>query len=400
VQPVSMVQMNRALRTARAVIGSPWMRVSGTVVGLVILARTINLPQAIASLAHADPLWIAAALGLTMLAVAASVVEWGVLLRTASAPAGAAASPGTGSGSGPGSLLSWRRLSSSYLQSLFFTQMLPAGVGGDAMRTVEMGRQIGHGRVLASLAGSRLAGMLGMTCWGIAAAILLRALIGTGILVVIAGLAVAVVLIWLVALSADRLVPHRLLARLSGAMSRGVRSFSDAFAGYRQHPHAVAQSLLVGAAGWGFNLLALSVAARAIGVDLSWTILAVCIPITLLVALAPFSINGLGLREGVLVALLSHTGVSVVHAGAISVLIDLQMLPFAVLGAVLWSRHRRSHRTPVEVAVDVAAIEDVALAELTTGAPRLQRRDPAVQRLPGSPRGENRRFVGEADITG
>jgi uncharacterized membrane protein YbhN (UPF0104 family) len=395
-----MVQMNRALRTARAVIGSPWMRVSGTVVGLVILARTINLPQAIASLAHADPLWIAAALGLTMLAVAASVVEWGVLLRTASAPAGAAASPGTGSCSGPGSLLSWRRLSSSYLQSLFFTQMLPAGVGGDAMRTVEMGRQIGHGRVLASLAGSRLAGMLGMTCWGIAAAILLRALIGTGILVVIAGLAVAVVLIWLVALSADRLVPHRLLARLSGAMSRGVRSFSDAFAGYRQHPHAVAQSLLVGAAGWGFNLLALSVAARAIGVDLSWTILAVCIPITLLVALAPFSINGLGLREGVLVALLSHTGVSVVHAGAISVLIDLQMLPFAVLGAVLWSRHRRSHRTPVEVAVDVAAIEDVALAELTTGAPRLQRRDPAVQRLPGSPRGENRRFVGEADITG
>src|ERR1039457_5381458 len=204
-----MVQMNRALRTARAVIGSPWPRVSGTVVGLVILARTITLPQAIASLAHADPLWIAAALGLTMLAVAASVVEWGVLLRTASAPAGAAASPGTGSGPGPGSLLRWSRLSSSYLQSLFFPQVLPAGVGGDAMRTVEIGRQIGHGRVLASLAGSRLAGMLGMTCWGIAAAILLRALIGTGILVVIAGLAVAVVLIWLVALRADRIVPPR-----------------------------------------------------------------------------------------------------------------------------------------------------------------------------------------------
>jgi uncharacterized membrane protein YbhN (UPF0104 family) len=387
-----MEQMRGALRTARTVFGSPWIRVSGTVVGLAILAHTINLPQAVASLAHADPLWIAAALGLTVLAVAASVVEWGVLLRTANTPATA--------GAGPGSLLSWRRLSSSYLQSLFFTQMLPAGVGGDAMRTVEMGRQIGHGRVLASLAGSRLAGMLGMTCWGIAAAILLRALLGTGVVIVIAGLAMAVVVIWLVALSADRLVPHRLLARLSGAMSRGVRSFSDAFAGYRQHPHAVAQSLLVGAAGWGFNLLALSVAARAIGVDLSWTILAVCVPITLLVALAPFSINGLGLREGVLVALLSHTGVSVAHAVAISVLIDLQMIPFAVLGAVLWSRHRRSNRSAVELAVEVGALEDAALAGLTSGAPRLQRRDPAVQRLPGDPRGADRRFVGEADITG
>jgi hypothetical protein len=364
--------------------------VSGTVVGLAILAHSINVPQAVASLAHADPLWIAAALGLTVLAVAASVVEWGVLLRTASAPAGA----------GPGGLLSWRRLSSTYLQGVFFTQMLPAGVGGDAMRTVEMGRQIGHGRVLASLAGSRLAGMLGMTCWGIAAAILLRALLGTGMVIVIAGLAVAVVVIWLLALSADRLMPHRLLARLSGAMSRGVRSFGEAFAGYRNHPHAVAQSLLVGAAGWGFNLLALSVAARAIGVNLSWTVLAVCIPITLLVALAPFSINGLGLREGVLVALLSHSGVSVAHAGAISVLIDLQMIPFAVLGAVLWSRHRRSTRTPVELAVKIAAIEDAALAGLTPGAHRLQPRDPAVQRFPGGPRGANRRLVGEADIAG
>src|ERR1019366_1755338 len=127
---------------------------------------------------------------------------------------------------------------------------------------------------------------------------------------------------------------------------------------------------------------------------------AVCIPIPLLVALAPFSINGLGLREGVLVALLSRTGVSVAHAGAISVLIDLQMVPFAVLGAVLWSRRRRGNRSAVEIAVEAAAIEDVALAELTPGAPRLQRRDPAVQRLPGSPRGANRRLVGKADITG
>ena len=341
-----------ALRTFRAVIGSPWTRVTGTVIGLALLAHTINIPQAVISLSRADPLWISAALGLTMLAVAASVVEWGVLLRTAGAPSGA----------GSHSLLSWRRLSSSYLQSMFFTQMLPAGVGGDAMRTVDMGRQVGHGRVLASLAGSRLAGMLGMTCWGVAAAVFLRALLGTGVVVVIAALAVGVVLIWMMALCADRLIPYRLLTRVSSAMSRGIRSFGDAFASYRQHPHAVAQSLLVGAAGWGFNLLALSVAARAIGVDLSWTVLAVCIPITLLVALAPFSINGLGLREGVLVALLSRSGVSVAHAGEISLLIDLQMVPFAILGAVLWSRHRRSAKALLPMNEVLIPVQDAAAA--------------------------------------
>lgn len=381
------------MRTARGLIGSPWVRVSGTVVGLAVLAHTIDIPKAVASLSHADLRWVAAALGLTVLAVAASVVEWGVLLRSAGLPAGAVSA----AGSFTGSVLSWPRLSSSYLQSLFFSQMLPAGVGGDAMRTVEMGRHVGHGRLLASLAGSRMAGMLGMTCWGIAAAVLLRDLLGTGTVIAIAGLAMVVIVIWLCALSADRLVPYRLLARVSGAMSRGIRSFLEAFGGYRKHPHAVAQSLLVGAAGWGFNLLALSVAARAIGVDLSWTVLAVCIPVTLLVALAPFSINGLGLREGVLVALLSKTGVSVAHAGALSLLIDLQMIPFAVLGAVLWTRHRRSVRGSSRAAVATAVAAETAAPE---PGPRLQRSDEAVQRLSRRPRGADRGPVGEAGIAG
>ena len=64
----------------------------------------------------------------------------------------------------------------------------------------------------------------------------------------------------------------------------------------------MAQSLLVGAAGWGFNLLAVSVAARAIGVDLSWTVLAVCIPNTLLAALGRFRIDGREVPEGGVVA--------------------------------------------------------------------------------------------------
>jgi uncharacterized protein (TIRG00374 family) len=319
------------------VIGSPWTRVAGTLGGVALLVHTVDIPKAAASLGHADPRWIAAALGLTAVAVVASVLEWGVLLRTTAVPA-------------HGAMFGWRRLSSSYLQSLFFTQVLPAGVGGDAMRTVEMGRQVGHGRVLASLAGSRMAGLLGMAVWGLAAAVLLRDLLGKGMIIGIGALAVALVLVWTGALSADRLLPHRLIARVWERLGRAVHSFSEAFASYRRHPHAVAQCLIVGAVGWGVNLFALSLAAKAVGVDLSWTVLAVCIPLTLMVALAPISINGLGIREGVLVWLLAHVGISTTHAGAISLLIDLQMVPFAVLGAVLWMRRRR---TPLAIPVPV-----------------------------------------------
>src|SRR5438132_7987646 len=167
----------------RAVVGSPWLRVAGTVAAVAVLARSVDIPKAAASLGHADPRWMAAALGLTCVAVVASVLEWGVLIRTVSAPAQA-------------SLFTWRRLSSSYLQSLFFTQVIPAGVRGDAVRPVEMGKHVGHGRVLASLAGSRMAGMLGMAVWGLAGAVLLRDWLGNGIVIGIGAMAAAIVLIW------------------------------------------------------------------------------------------------------------------------------------------------------------------------------------------------------------
>jgi uncharacterized membrane protein YbhN (UPF0104 family) len=331
-------------RKASLVLGSPWFRVGGTLVGAAILVRSVDIPKAIASFAHADARWGLAAVGLTCLAVAASVMEWGVLVRTLR-PATATTQHG---------LFTWSRLGSQYLQSLFFTQVLPAGVGGDAVRTVEMGKHVGHCRVLATLAGSRMAGMLGMTIWGLVAAVLLRAWLGNGILAGIAVMAGVLVLIWTGALSADRITPHRLVARLSTAMGRTLHSFTEAFSAYRSHPHAVAQCIVFGAAGWGINLFALDLAARAIGVEMSWMVLAVCIPLGLLAALVPFSVNGLGVREGVLVAFLVHMGLTSTHAASVALLVDLQMVPFALLGGVLLLRRRRTVSTPAKIAVEPA----------------------------------------------
>jgi glycosyltransferase 2 family protein len=319
-----------AARSSRAIAQSPWLRVAGTIGGVAFLVHTIDLPKAIASFANIDGRWLIGALGLSAIAVLASVVEWGFLIRTSRKTLPAQAS-----------LFTWRRLTSAYLQSLFFTQVLPAGLGGDAVRTVEMGRQVGHSRVVASLAGSRMAGMLGMAIWGLAAAVLLRDWLGKGVVTSIAGLAAAIILVWLAALSADRFVPQSVVTHISRRLARAIQAFAEAFTAYRRHPGAVAQALLVGAAGWGVNLFALELAAKSIGVDLSWAVLAVCIPLGLLAALAPFSINGLGVREGVLVALLVQTGLSTTHAGAVSLLVDVQMVPFALVGAVLWMRRRQ-----------------------------------------------------------
>jgi uncharacterized membrane protein YbhN (UPF0104 family) len=306
------------------------------------------------SLMGADWRWASLALALTAIALLASVFEWGVLLRS-SAGLGVGRSLEHSTDRQHHHLFSWARLSSSYLQSLFFAQMLPAGVGGDAMRTVEMGKVVGHGKILASLAGSRMAGTMGMAFWGLAAAVLLRGWIGIGSLIGACVFAAVMVLAWMLALAADRIVGRHFLERSSRAFLRTLHSFAQTFSGYRRHPHAIVQCIVVGAAGWGVNILALDLFARSIGVEVSWTVFAVAIPVTLVATLTPFSVNGLGIREGVLVGMLAHAGVSTGHAAAIAVLVDVQMLPFGILGAALWMRRRRLRAMP--------GLGDVAHAE-------------------------------------
>ncbi len=347
----------------RAILGSKWLRIGGTVVGVAYLIHSVDMVKAGRSLMGADWKWASLAIALTAIALLASVFEWGVLLRSS-------AGLGVRNPAVPGEqhhLFSWPRLSSSYLQSLFFAQLLPAGVGGDAMRTVEMGKVVGHGKILASLAGSRMAGTMGMAFWGLAAAVLLRGWIGLGSLVGACVFAAVMVMAWMGALAADRIVGRHFLERSSRAFLRTLHSFAQTFSGYRRHPHAIVQCIVVGAAGWGVNILALDIFARAIGVDVSWTVFAVAIPVTLVTTLTPFSVNGLGIREGVLVGMLTHAGVSTGHAAAMAVLVDLQMLPFGILGAALWMRHRRSKVAAPTIA-EVAHAEATALHEVASAA--------------------------------
>lgn len=346
------------LSIARRALASTWLRVGGTLVGVAILVHSVDMGRALRSLVSADWRWLAAAVALTAVACLASVFEWGVLLRSS---AGLGVRNPLPADHAHRHLFSWSRLSSSYLQSLFFAQLLPAGVGGDAMRTVEMGRVVGHGKILASLAGSRMAGTLGMAVWGLAAAVLLRGWLGTPSVIGACLFAGLMMLAWGGALAADRIVGRHFFSRSSRRLLRTLHSFGETFAAYRRHPHAIVQCILVGAAGWGINIIALDLFARAIGADVSWMLFAVAIPVTLVATLAPFSINGLGVREGILVGMLMHAGVSSGHAAAISVLVDLQMVPFGILGAMLWMRHRRLHQ---EVSIDeAAAAESLAVRE-------------------------------------
>jgi glycosyltransferase 2 family protein len=312
-------RLPRAVRVLYALAGSPWFRLVGSVVAVLLFLHGVDLGAAIHLFSHINPGWALLAVVLATVSVASSILEWGVFLR------------GTGHG------LDWSFLGTWYLKGLFVNQVLPAGVGSDAMRALRIGRITGHGAMVASLVASRMAGTLGMAVWGLCGAVLLRDLLHipefTGFVVFAAMMMVA----WVLALVAEtvrvRIPEHR---RLTHAAGRFLRPFTATFDRYRCRPSIIVASIAAGTFGWGLNLFSMEAFSLALGGHVSWEVFAVALPIALMATFIPISANGIGVREGLFVVLLVRAHVDLPMATALALFVDLQMLPFALLGGLVF----------------------------------------------------------------
>ena len=305
------------------------MRVAGTVVAVTLFVHSVDLASALRDFSHLAPGWTILAIGLAAISVVASIGEWGVLLR------------------GTGHALDWSFLGGWYLKGLFVNQVLPAGVGSDAMRALRLGKVTGHGPMVASLVASRMAGTLGMAAWALAAAVFLRDLLHIPVFTGFVAFAFFMLVAWALALLAERVrrrIPER--RRLSHAAGRALHPFTATFQEYLGRPGILATSIVMGTLGWGVNLFSMQAFALALGTSIPWSDFAIALPLALLATFIPISANGIGVREGVLVGLLVQTlHVGLGEATALSLFVDLQMVPFAVLGGLVFmAEHGHLHR--------------------------------------------------------
>jgi hypothetical protein len=307
----------------RGIFAHPAARVAVTVLALGIFVHSVNLEAALAKFGHLQGSWALLAMLLTGISVLTSILEWGFLLR------------------GACGRVSWHYLGNWYVKGLFINQVVPAGIGSDAARAMQVGRRVGHGPVIASLVGSRMAGMLGMAFWGLAGAVVLKTGFHTNDVVGFALFTGLMMAAWGLALIAEPL-----FAKIRGParkkkswrthhLTERFAVFLRSLGRYRGAPRALLLTILVGSIGWGLNLLALQAFSSALGHDISWGVFALALPIALLVTFIPISVNGLGIREGVLVFLLALFHVPLATATAIALFVDLQLVPFAAFGGLV-----------------------------------------------------------------
>jgi hypothetical protein len=322
------VSLRRVRSVVASLTGSPWVRLAGSLVALALFVHSVDLGQALRLYGQLVPGWTVLALGLAALSVVASIAEWGVLLR------------------GSGHHLDWSFLGSWYLKGLFVNQVTPAGVGSDAVRALQVGKMTGHGPMVASLVASRMAGTLAMSWWALAAAVIARDRLKIPGVTAFVLFAAAMMGAWALALVAE-LVRRRIPEHhtISHAIGRFVRPFSSAFEGYRGRSlRTVGRSIAAGIAAWGFNLFSMDSFSLALHNHVSWSVFALILPVALLATFIPISANGIGVREGLIVLLLVQAHVALGTATALSLFVDLQLLPFAVLGGMVYLVERRRRR--------------------------------------------------------
>jgi glycosyltransferase 2 family protein len=248
--------------------------------------------------------------------------------------------------------LGW--LTRAYLVSYAAGQILPTAIGGDAMRIFEAARR--HPGRTGDLAGSVL---------------LERALGGAATLALAAvGFALAIghydvgAYLWIEAVFVVATIGlgfvlfsrslRRPLARLvpllrSLRLERPVRALYEGMHAFRDHATLLVWIAVLTLAVQAVRVLAIWLAGKSAGVELSPRIYYVMGPMLFLVLLVPFTINGLAVREAFFVSFLGTVGVAADLAFATGFLFFLVTILLALPGGLVlaWEGLRGGARQSV-----------------------------------------------------
>lgn len=271
---------------------------------LAFIFSTLDMAAFIQTVSRANPWWLLAALAMMMLGVVIRAWRWQILLDAIAVH------------------VSLLELTNIYFIGFLFNNLLPSGVGGDAMRMVELSQHTERASdAVTSVVVDRFLGLSALQ------AIALMALIADWGAVP-AGVAYFTVAIFLGGLAAGYLLINRALYSMLqtrvGLFRRltGIKVIGNLAESFQRYPlGALGRAYLV-AFLFNISLIAMNVfIGWGLGAKANLAHYAIFVPITSLVLLLPISFAGLGVREETYRRLFSQVGVPPEIAVAMSLLV-------------------------------------------------------------------------------
>ena len=220
------------------------------------------------------------------------------------------------------------------LVGLFFNQVLPTGVSGDAVRAWRCHRLgIGVAAAIRSLVLDRVSGYFVLVALFAAGIPMLLHILSDpgqryGVVVLLAAALCGLLALFLIDYLPRPLLHLRLLAELAALSREGRRLFT--------RPPRSAALLGLSAATVGLTILSFKLVADSLGVDLSLGNWIVIMPPVTLIQLVPVSVAGWGVRELGFVVVLAGFGIPSEAALATSLLVGLCMVVVGLPGGLVW----------------------------------------------------------------
>jgi hypothetical protein len=264
--------------------------VSAVVLGLLL--RWAGLHEVATTLRGTDLAWFLPAVVVSAATVPVMALRWQLLLdaKDVSVPLG------------------W--LTRTYFVALFAGQFLPAAIGGDAVRVVELGRRTGDApESVASVLIDRLVGLVSLVVLAIVAVLVSGP--GRRVGVVAAegafGAAAAAALLLLFSSRLRGTVARWLEPRVSGRRLAAGGRFYEALHAYRDHRATLVAVGVLALAVQAARVGVIWMLARALGLHVPDSVVLLAGPVVFAALALPVSLNGIGVREAVFVYFLhSH----------------------------------------------------------------------------------------------
>ena len=231
-------------------------------------------------------------------------------------------------------------------EAAFFNQVLPTGIGGDAMRVLRAYDEgVPTGWAVIGVTIDRALGLLAVALSMVGLALWTPGLAFLSDTLSLVFFVSALVVSSAAAAFAIGMLP---LGRMLPAWAHAFVSLFTAYCAMMRQPRFLVSAAAAMAASIVLYTMSFVMCARAVGASPAWLHLFIVIQGIALSALIPLSIGGWGVREGAAVALFAPFGVAPEEALAVSVAYGIVLTIVGAAGGLVWlaASYRRLDRQP------------------------------------------------------
>ena len=243
----------------------------------------------------------------------------------------------------------------SFMVAVFFNNFLPSTIGGDAMRMYDSWRSgSSRSQAVAAVVMDRFMGLTALLVFAVVALLLgeYASFSDSGVVLVVALMASAAVLMLLAVMFlpksfADWL--ENLVDRLPARLTKVAAAITRSLRAFRNRRPALVLALILSFMLQANVVLYHWIVANALGLSVSLLAFFLIVPIAIVVMMIPISINGIGVREGLFVLLLSAHGVSQAEGLAFAWIIYALLLLQGLIGGVVFAFRRDGRKARPEM---------------------------------------------------